>query len=331
MTLRILADTTGEMSHCGAWIIGLIAVWLTMTSAPAYGKSGAEPFVVDLLMGEPIPMDVLLDDLAQVQVVYIGEIHTIARHHDFQEALLRGLTERGVKVALGMEIFTEEHQPLLDQWQRGSLPLESLKGPLGEDYWTNQKDYEPLLLTARKLGVPIFGLNAPTNLVRKVARDGLDGLTAEEKAALPQGLDRVDPLNDRLLRMRLRVHKAFQDKSLDRIVQAQVLRDETMARAVARFLGSPGGKNHVVLVVAGNGHVNYGFGIPEGVRRRLDVPFRVIISAESGELVLSDTEKRQAVPVHVTHEDLKFIRVPIGDYLQVIPLKEQGDSIALYP
>ena len=30
-------------------------------------------FIVDLLVGEPIPMDTLLEDLAQVRVVYISE------------------------------------------------------------------------------------------------------------------------------------------------------------------------------------------------------------------------------------------------------------------
>ena len=319
------------MFHLAACLFCLIGAWLTMTSAPVQAKCVTEPFVVDLLMGEPVPMEVLLDDLAQVRVVYVGEIHTIARHHQFQQELLQGLTDRGIKVALGLEMFTDEQQPLLDRWRQGTQPLESIKDELGEDYWTNQKDYEPLLLMARERGVPIIGLNAPGKLVRKIARQGLEGLTPAERDALPSGLDHVDPLNDRLLRMRLRVHKAFQAKSLDRIVLAQALRDETMARAVARFLGSPEGKDRIVLVVAGNGHVNYGFGIPEGVRRRFDVPFRIIISSESGELVLSETEKRQAAPVEVTHEDLRFIRVPIGDYLQVVPLREPGESIASQP
>ncbi|MBI5568526.1 MAG: ChaN family lipoprotein [Desulfomonile tiedjei] len=316
------------MFRLAACLICLIGAWLTVTSTPAYAKRTAEFFIVDLLMGEPVPMEVMLDDLAQVRVIYVGEIHTIARHHQFQEALLQGLTDRGLKVALGLEMFTDEQQPLLDRWQRGTQPLESLRDDLGEDYWTNQKDYEPLLLMARERGVPILGLNAPSKLVRKVARQGLDGLTPAERNVLPSGLDRVDPLNDRLLRLRLQVHRAFQEKSLDRIVLAQALRDETMARAVARFLESPEGKDRIVLVVAGNGHVNYGFGIPAGVRRRFDVPSRTIVSSESGELVLSETEKRQSVPVEISHEDLRFIRVPIGDYLQLIPLREPGENLA---
>jgi uncharacterized iron-regulated protein len=118
------------------------------------------------------------------------------------------------------------------------------------------------------------------------------------------------------------VHKAFRDKTLDRIVQAQSLRDETMAQAAARFLKSPEGKDRVMLVIAGGGHVNYGFGIPDRLKRIMDVPSRIVLQSESGELVLSEAEKSQSMPVDISHQDLKFIRNPIADYLFVVPLKE---------
>ena len=70
-----------------------------------------------MLMGEPIPMEMMLDDLLQVRIVYLGEIHTIARHHRVQSEILRLLAERGVKLALGMEMLGEEQQPILDRWQ----------------------------------------------------------------------------------------------------------------------------------------------------------------------------------------------------------------------
>ena len=139
---------------------------------------------------------------------------------------------------------------------------------------------------------------------------------------MPEGLSDINPLNDRLLRMKLKVHKAFHDKTLDRIVLAQALRDETMAQAAARFLQSPEGKDRVMLIIAGGGHMNYGFGIPERLKRIMDVSSRIILQSESGELVLSEAEKKQSMPVHITHQDLAFIRVPIADYLFVVPLKE---------
>lgn len=280
------------------------------------------PFVIDMLMGEPIPQEMLLDDLTSVRIVYVGEVHTIARHHQIQTQLLCKLAQRNLKPALAMEMFSEEHQAVVDRWMRSKDDMSELIKSLGREHWTNLQDYESVLTTARDLAVPVVALNAPDRLVRKVAREGLQGLSAEDRKWLPDGFQDINPLNDRLLRLRLRVHKAFQEKSLDNIVLAQAIRDATMARAVVRFLQSDEGKNRIVMVIAGTGHLNYGFGIPERVKRVLDLPYRIILTSESGELVLSEEDMRQMVPVRITHEDLRFIQTPIADYLDVIPFQE---------
>lgn len=278
-------------------------------------------FIIDLLMGEPVPFEAMLEDLTKVRIVYAGEFHTIKRHHDFQAKLLKDLSEEGRKPALGMEMFEESDQPVLDRWLASDGDFGTLMAALGPNRWTNLKDYAPLLLEARRLNVPVVGLNASAALVRKVAREGLEGLSDAERKALPESVEDVDPLNDRLLRLRLRVHRAFQEKSLDRVVLAQGLRDATMARAVVRFLESSPGSERSMMVVAGSGHLNYGFGIPRRVKQAGNYSHRIVLASESGELVLSEEDKRRSVPVEITHEDLSFIRLPIADYLQIIPLK----------
>jgi uncharacterized iron-regulated protein len=286
--------------------------------------ASSDPIIIDVLMGEPVPLQTMLEDLSAVRIVYIGEIHTIKRHHQLQTRLLRALSDRGLKLALGMEMFSREQQPILDKWSKGAADIDALIRELGKEHWTNLRDYGSLLKSAREMKIPIVGLNAQDKLVRKVAREGIEGLSESERRELPTHLLEINPLNDRLLRLRLKVHKAFEDKSLDRIVLAQALRDATMATAAAKFLDSPEGKDRLMVVVAGNGHVNYGFGIPERLRKLNGLPYRIILPTESGELVLSEEEKRQSLPVQITHEDLKFIRVPIADYLHVIPLKESS-------
>jgi uncharacterized iron-regulated protein len=299
-----------------------LAAVLTMCSS-AIAFADCEPFIIDLYMGEPVPQDVMLDDLSTVRIVYLGEVHTIARHHELQAEIVRGLSDRGLKIALGMEMFSRENQPVLDRWQAGSQSLADLIMELGKDHWTNLQDYEKVLTLARERRIPIVGLNARDKLVRKLAHVGLDGLTESEKREIPEGVEKINPLHDRLLRLRLRVHKAFEKTSLDRIVLAQALRDETMAETVSGFMNSIDGKDRLMVVIAGGGHVNYGFGIPEGVKRRGPLPDRIVMAAESGELVLTESEKRQSVPVQITHEELRFIPTPIADYLQAAPLKEE--------
>lgn len=296
------------------------AAVLTICSGTA-ALADSEPFIIDLYMGEPVPQDVMLDDLATVRIVYLGEIHTIARHHELQLEILRGLCDRKLNLALGMEMFSRESQTILDRWQVGNGSVADLIMELGREHWTNLQDYEKVLTLARERRVPILGLNARDGLVRKVAHAGLEGLTESEKREIPDGVEKINAIQDRLLRLRLRVHRAFEMKSLDRIVIAQAVRDETMAQTVAGFLDSPEGKNRLMLVIAGSGHVNYGLGIPEGVQKRNALPYRIVMPTESGELVLSEAEKRQSVPVHITHEELKFIPTPIADYLQAVPLQ----------
>jgi len=300
------------------WPTWVTALMLCL-STTAVGDS--PPVIIDVVLGEPVPLDTMLDDLATVRVIYVGEIHSISRHHRIQRDLLRRMAEKGINLALGLEMFTEDQQPVLDRWQATQESFAHLIRDLGNEKWTNLKDYELLIAAARQLKIPIVGLNASDSLVRKVAREGVQGLTESERKRLPDGFDRINPEHDRLLRLRLKVHRAFQDKSLERIVLAQALRDATMACAAARFLDSSVGQDRTFVIVAGAGHVNYGFGIPDPLSRIKKEPFRIILITESGELVLSEAEKRQSVPVEITHQDLRFIRAPIADYLLLTPLK----------
>jgi uncharacterized iron-regulated protein len=305
----------------------LLVVTVLTVLEGGFTMASSDPFIIDLLMGEPVTLETMTDDISGARIVYVGEIHTIARHHQLQIQILRTLAERGLKLSLGMEMFSREQQPILDKWQKGNESVTKLTEELGKEHWTNLQDYGGILILARESGIPIIGLNAKDVLVRKMARQGIEGLNEEERNELPPGFPEINPLNDRLLRLRLKVHKAFEKQSLDRIVLAQALRDATMASAVAAYLDSPGGRDRAMVVIAGTGHLNYGFGIPERVRELTGLSCRIVLPSESGELVLSEEEKRQALPVHITHEDLKFIRVPIADYLHVIPLKTpQPDS-----
>jgi uncharacterized iron-regulated protein len=284
-------------------------------------QGGCRPFVLDVLLGEPVPRETMFTDLASVRIVYLGEVHTVSRHHRMKVEIVEGLLGKDVQLGIGMEMFEEDDQPILDAWQTSTDSFDSLLESLGPHRWTNLADYRDVIMLARDKGMPLIGLNAPQQLVRKVARSGMDGLDAAEKQKIPSGTDVINPIFDRLVRLKLRVHKAFEGKALDRIVTAQALRDETMARAAHRFLESDAGKNRVLVLIAGSGHLNYGLGVPERVHRLKAYPSRIVLPTESGELVLSEAERSQAIPVETTHEDLRFIRSPIADYLHLLPLR----------
>jgi uncharacterized iron-regulated protein len=284
--------------------------------------------IVDLLLGEPVPIETALDDMSGTRIVYVGEFHTIMRHHELEVEIIRGLAQRNPNISLGMEMFTSEQQPVIDRWLSSQESVSVLIDNLGEDRWTNLMDYASVLLAARDLKIPVVGLNISNDIVRKVSRGGLESLSEAEKTLVPPDVEPINPLYAKLLSLKLKVHRAFREKSLKRIIFAQALRDTVMAANITRYLEGVNTKERLLIVIAGSGHLNYGFGVPERVKRRIDVTSRIILPSESGELELSETEKQQAVDIEISHEDLRFIDQRIADYLSVLPIKiDSSDQI----
>jgi uncharacterized iron-regulated protein len=56
----------------------------------------------------------ILDDLASVRVIYLGEYHTVQRHHDMQKRILTDLAQRGKSLVLGLEQLRQIDRPIAD-------------------------------------------------------------------------------------------------------------------------------------------------------------------------------------------------------------------------
>ncbi len=323
-----LLSRTGNSGEAGRKSLRILLVIMALTGIMSYqncyGQAKCPAILVDLVLGEPVSLDYALEDIVKSRIVYLGEHHTIARHHKFQLDIIKGLSEKGVELAVGLEMFSTEQQQALNEWSQSRAKIDDLAAKLGVEKWTNLKDYSEILEYAREVEAPILGLNAPDALVRKVAREGLEGLTEAQQKGIPKDVDDINPQYEKLLRLKLRVHKAFQEKKLERIILAQALRDSVMSKTILDFLETPAAKGRTMIVIAGGGHINYGFGIPERVSKYLDAPYRILLPSESGELVLTEQELRHAAPIEITHADLGFIRTRIADYLSVLPLVEDS-------
>ena len=125
----------------------------------------------------------------------------------------------------------------------------------------------------------------------------------------------------------MQVHVSATPQTFNPMIEAQIARDEAMARAVATFLESDRGRGRKVLVLCGVGHVAYGLGLPTRVRRRLpDIKDRIVLFSESGEVRLSSKEMVQAARDRDQHEQLRELRQPIADSLSVKSLEGRGPS-----
>jgi uncharacterized iron-regulated protein len=234
-----------------------------------------------LASGHRISLEQMLEAIGSTRVVFVGETHDNPAAHQLQLDVLEGLWRRNPEhLALAMEMFTPEQQPVLDQWSAGELAEADFLRQVGwfDNWQMNFALYRPLLDFCRRNNIPVIALNAPKTLVRKVGRTPIEELSAEDQALLPE-FDFSDPYQRAMTASIYGGHSMGQARN-EGFLRVQTLWDEIMAENLADYLQSPAGQERQVVVAAGGNHVRYGFGIPRRLHRRLPVSYLLIGSRE---------------------------------------------------
>jgi len=223
-------------------------------------------------------------EIADRRVILAGEIHNRYDHHLSRLAMIKAMHAAGIDFAVGLEAFQRPFQSLLDAYVAGEISeQEMLQGSQYATRWGYDfRLYRPVMEFARAHGIPLVALNAPTELVRQVSKRGIYGLPGQWRNELPGNRLRPDWSYKNRLRGFYARHAGGGKSRFDRFVQVQWLWDEYMAESVAGYLQQHPAKTMVVL--AGNGHMESGFGIPERVRHRLGIDPVVVMSGEPGEV-----------------------------------------------
>ena len=306
------------------FLTAILAVSLIAVSAAGVRAQATEErceIWIDLYSGEPVTYEDMFEDLLEARIIYLGERHTLDRHHGLQEKIIADLAAEGVEVAVGLEMLPADVQPVLDRYNSGEITFDEVAADVGwEDIWDNYEDYRGAIEAGRAAGGPVLALNARRELAREIAKNGIDGLEPEWAAKVPDGVNTDQPDYEReLMRvMMVMAHATGQSDMMRRMFEAQVIKDEVMADAAARFMLSEEGQGRTVVVLCGAGHISYGYGIPSRVRSRVPgVVDRIVIFSESGDVVLSEREKAMARMIEITHSQLRENKVPFADYLQV--------------
>lgn len=281
-----------------------------------------EKTYLDVYQGEPISFAEMMESLTKARLVYIGENHTLKRHHRFQHDVIKALYQDKIPMAIGLEMLPFTCQSYLDAWIEGGVgKKEFLKRINWKKNWGIDFDlYEPIFNFAREKKIRLLALNVPRFLVKKVARKGLSGLTEEEKNMLPP----ITPSSEeqrKYLALSLGRHKTLGRESEQYAYEAQDVWDSTMAHYVVEYLKSGEGKNSTVVVLTGSGHMVYGYGIPMRVARALDLPYRIIVPTASGDIKFQKKWKKYIEQTELTHEDFHFIQKPIADFIFLVPLR----------
>jgi uncharacterized iron-regulated protein len=297
-------------------LIVIIAVSAAVTCAAA-----DRPLMwIDACEGEPVEEARVVKDLATARVVYLGERHTLQRHHATQAKIIDGLAKGGAALVVAMEQLDSSQQAEIDRFNRGELDFDGLARAISwEKHWPNYRQYRLVLEAARRAKAPVIGLGPSADAIRAAARSGgVAKLDPDVRKKLPAEMELRDPPYEKLLAAQMMVHIAATPEKLRPMIEAQIARDEAMSAALVDFLRSEQGRLRKAVVICGAGHVAYGLGTPQRVRRRLrDDNDRIVILAECGDLRLSPEERAAARPIEIPHELLRAIGRPLGDYVEV--------------
>ncbi|MGQ9499374.1 MAG: ChaN family lipoprotein [Dissulfurimicrobium sp.] len=225
-------------------------------------------------------LDEILDKIVSRQVIFFGERHDDFGHHLAELKVIEGLYNRGCRFAVGMEMFQRPFQVFLDQYLKGEIDERQFLAKTeyykrwGHDYHL----YRPIIEFCKAHGIPIVALNLNTEISEKVARGGLSSLTTDEKKIIPKNLDFSNFAYRDWLKDIFSTHPDGVTEDFNNFFEAQVLWDETMAMAIHEYLA--GNPERRMVVLAGAGHLIYGYGIPSRVARRGNDDQVIIIAAD---------------------------------------------------
>ncbi|MGI0492458.1 ChaN family lipoprotein [Alkalinema pantanalense CENA528] len=273
---------------CGCWLGILIGCTLPsaghLSPALALEPQGDQPMqssarVIVPPVGVPPglssehPMAEVLQQLAQAQVVYLGEIHDSEADHQAQRFILEQLHTQRPHLTIAMEMFQRPFQSVLDRYLKGEISEQILleRTQYQKRWGFPWRFYQPIVQFAKQQQLPVVALNAPSEVVRQVGRKGLDSLKLTDRRFIPPlSAIRLEPdsYRQRLQQLYNDMHQGKgNSQQFDRFFQAQVLWDETMAERISQLVQA--NPDRLVVVLVGQGHVTYGEGIPQRVARRL--------------------------------------------------------------
>jgi uncharacterized iron-regulated protein len=298
--LKQIAIRQRVFSHSMLFMVAIILLFCisrTVSAAPAVlhvafgsaahvntgsaAEAAAEPVaglpVVDLAQTNPLAQ--VIDKIGDARVILVGETHTRYDHHLVQLEVLKLLYQKSSGLAIGVEWFQQPFQEYLDAYIAGEINEREMLQRTGyfERWRYDYRLYRPIIQYAREHQIPVIALNASRELSQALNESGFDDLPAELRDQLPESYDWSDKAYEQRLRAVFDQHPEYSSE-FEAFLRGQLTWDESMAERAAEYLqDNPEAR---MLVLAGSGHIAYGSGIPDRIKRRIDVEQYSILVSE---------------------------------------------------
>ena len=235
-----------------------------------------------------ISMDDLIKSIKDKKIIYIGEIHDSIMNHEVEQNIIERLVEINPHVSIAMEMFKSDSQNNLDNYLNGNISEEVfLKSIDYEEGWGfNFEFYKPILVIAKEHKLPVIALNIDTKVIKKVSANGIAKLDAQALNMLPDSIDFTNEKYRKLLEQIYKQHPHTESGQFERFYEVQLIWDEYMADIISDFLRNY--NQTQLIVITGNGHIIYKYGIPSRVYRRNKIEYVTISQDVESDTGISD-------------------------------------------
>lgn len=250
-------------------------------------KSFEEGTIFSAQLGAPVSLGELMQDLESCRITYVGEKHTNIEHHKIQLQIIQSVYGNNPNMVVGMEMFDHTYQEVLDSWSAGKLDEETF---LRKVHWYanwrfDYALYRDILNFIKENQIRVVALNIPSDITKKIRVGGVENLRNEEKKHLPENIDLSYAAH------RDYVQKVFEDHQshfrgnvkFEDFYAAQTVWEDIMAERIAKNLA-----DSAMVVLAGNGHIQFKYGIPDRANKQTGVSFRTIYLAPIGSEIKRD-------------------------------------------
>ena len=238
--------------------------------------------IIDATTQQALSETQLIEQMLEFDVVYLGERHDNAEHHQIQRRLIQALVEQGQRPAIGFEFFDIAQTGYLMHYVAGEKslmrlghgkktdisPEQRLRRQLG---WMERDDedwgyYFSLIELAREHQLEVFGADLPRSLKLRLSRADLDRLTPLEQSQMKLGGE-DDEMYREFMYQRFRDgHCGWgSEPLLRRLYRTWNARNQRMAESIVAMSQSE--RQGPVVMIVGAGHVEYNKAVVERVAR----------------------------------------------------------------
>jgi uncharacterized iron-regulated protein len=259
----------------------------------------AKPAAVTPLWVSPPPGSFLATDASplsdsavvamagEADFILMGESHTNPCDHAVQVRLIESLAGSGMRFSIGLEMLPVTSQHVLDRFNNRRITAADLGEEVGwEKLWGYSYSlYRPIFELAEKYDLPVAGLNIPRQTLVTFRDKGNAGLTQADRDALPRQIIPASPAQMKALEMQVGLHQGMRMAADAASTPGKDVptgkRSPAMSEAAAKFflvqslwdsmmaeqaLGWRGKLDRPMLILAGAGHVEHGWGIEHRLR-----------------------------------------------------------------